>query len=216
MRKTLFLLALAAAPLGAQAVTKDAPDPDKNVAGGALPAGWTGRTDRANQTLANAKFAAMDGGFRVTTGPAAIFWNPANQAVGTYTLRATFTQSTPSTHPEAYGVIFGGKNLDAPNQDYMYFLVRQNGQYMIKHRAGSETHTIQDWTAHPAIQSVAAGGAPAVNTLEVAVGDANVSYKVNGQEVKSFPKSGQGTNGLYGLRVNHNLDVQVTSFGVNR
>lgn len=215
MRKTLFLLALAAAPLGAQAVTKDSPDPDKNVAGAALPAGWTGRTDRPTQQLANAKFVTMGDGFHVTTGPAAVFWNPNNRAVGTYTLRATFSQAAPSQHPEAYGVFFAGKNLDQPDQDYMYFLVRQNGQFMIKHRAGAETHTIVDWTANPAIKQVAAGGPAAVNALEVAVGDKNISFKVNGQEVHSLAKPGPA-DGIYGLRVNHNLDVHVTSFGVNR
>ena len=216
MRTTLFLLAIAAAPLGAQAVTKDAPDPDKNVAGGALPAGWTGRTDRPTQSLANAKFAATGGAFQITTGPSAIFWNPSNVANGTYTLNATFTQSTPSAHPEAYGVFFGGKNLDQPNQDYMYFLVRQNGMYTIKHRAGTETHTIVDWTANPAVKQVSAGSAPAVNALEVAVGDRNISFKVNGTEVHSLPKEGAGSNGIYGLRVNHNLDVRVEGFAVNR
>jgi len=217
MRTTVFLLALAAAPLAAQnpPVTKDA-DPDRNVAGGGLPAGWTGRTDRATQQLSNAKVVAEGSGYRVTTGPSAIFWNPSNTATGNYTLRATFTQPAPSAHPEAYGLILGGKNLDQPNQDYLYFLVRQNGQYLIKHRAGAETHTIQDWTAHPAVKQVAAGGPAAVNALEVVVGAQNISFRVNGQEVQSLPAQGVGTSGIYGLRVNHNLDVRVSGFGVSR
>ena len=50
------LLVLVAAPLAAQ--MKDH-DPDKKVAGGTLPAGWMGRTDRDNAKLEDAKFQAM-------------------------------------------------------------------------------------------------------------------------------------------------------------
>jgi hypothetical protein len=214
MRTAVLLLAIATAPLAAQPVQKDNPDPDRRVAGGGLPAGWSGRTDRASQNLADAKFVVSGSGFRVTAGPPAIYWRAANTASGNYTLRATFTQTTPSAHPEAYGVFFGGKNLDQPNQDYAYFVIRQNGQYLIRHRAGAETHTIVEWTAHPAIKSLAAGGAPAVNDLQVRFTADSAHFMVNGQTVRSTPRI--GADGIYGLRVNHNLDVQVGNFGVVR
>ena len=216
MRAPLFLLALVAAPLAAQnpPVTKDAPDPDRRVAGGGLPAGWSGRTDRATQNIADAKFVQQGAGFHVTAGPPAIYWRAANTASGNYTVRATFTQAAPSAHPEAYGLFFGGKSLDQPNQDYAYFVVRQNGMYLIRHRAGAETHTIVDWTAHPAIKQVAAGGAPAVNDLQVRFTADSAHFMVNGQTVKSTQRI--GADGIYGVRVNHNLDVQVDNFGVTR
>ena len=75
---TLSLLALAAAPLAAQ----DADDPTQKVAGGALPAGWMGRTDRPTDKLTDAKFVAMGPGYHVTSGPAAIYWNPKNVTSG--------------------------------------------------------------------------------------------------------------------------------------
>lgn len=223
MRATRFLpfaslgaaLAISAAPLAAQAVQKDAPDPDRRVAGGGLPAGWMGRTDRPTQNLGDAKFVVSGSGFRVTAGPPAIYWRPENTASGNYTLRATFTQATPSAHPEAYGLFFGGKNLDQPNQDYAYFVVRQNGMFLIRHRAGSETHTIVEWTAHPAIRSIAAAGNPAaVNDLRIRFTADSAHFMVNGQTVRSTGRI--GADGVYGLRVNHNLDVQVDNFGVTR
>ena len=215
MRTTLFLLAISAAPLAAQAVTKDAPDPDKKVAGGgALPAGWSGRTDRPSQNLADAKFVQQGGGFHVTAGPPAIYWNPANTASGNFTLRATFTQPKPSAHAEAYGLFFGGKSLDQPTQDYAYFLVRQDGMYTIKHRAGAETHTIVPWTAHPAVKQVAEGTAPAVNALSVRLTADSAHFVVNGQTVRSTQRI--GADGIYGLRVNHNLEVQIDNFGITR
>ena len=44
---TFSLLSLAAAPLAAQGAN----DPTHKVAGGALPAGWMGRTDRPTDKL---------------------------------------------------------------------------------------------------------------------------------------------------------------------
>ena len=74
----LSLVALVAAPLAAQ----DASDPTHKVAGGALPAGWMGRTDRPTDKLTDAKFVAMGSGYHVTSGPAAIYWNPKNVVHG--------------------------------------------------------------------------------------------------------------------------------------
>ena len=81
----LSLLLLAAAPLSSQSMN---PDPDKKAEGGALPAGWTGRTDRDNTKLADAKFVTMGTGFHVTSGPAAIYWKPTNMMAGRYVASA--------------------------------------------------------------------------------------------------------------------------------
>ena len=86
---TLSLLALAAAPLAAQ----DKDDPTQKVAGGALPAGWMGRTDRATDKLTDAKFVAMGPGYHVTSGPAAIYWNPKTVTSGPFVASTTITQT---------------------------------------------------------------------------------------------------------------------------
>ena len=144
---TLSLLALAAAPLAAQGTD----DPTHKVAGGALPAGWMGRTDRPTDKLTDAKFVAMGSGFHATSGPAAIFWNPKTIVTGPFTATTTLTQTKAPTHPEAYGIFFMGKDLDTPQQNYAYFLVRGDGKYMVNHRAGAEIHKIVPWTDSPAV-----------------------------------------------------------------
>ena len=55
---------------------------------------------------------------------------------GAYETHATFTQMEPAAHPEAYGLFIGGANLEAATQKYTYFIVRQDGKYMIKRRNG--------------------------------------------------------------------------------
>src|SRR5215207_10943069 len=110
---TLSLLALAAAPLAAQGTD----DPTHKVAGGALPAGWSGRTDRATDKLTDAKFVTMGPGFHVTSGPAAIYWSASQSVKGPFVATTSITQTKAPTHPEAYGLFFMGKRLDGPDQD---------------------------------------------------------------------------------------------------
>src|SRR6266516_4532740 len=115
-------------------------DPTPAIQGGGVTVpGWTGRVDpqaaRGGKKLTDDKVVAMGTGFHVTSGPAAIYWNPKNTASGNYTVSASFTQTKAPTHAEAYGLFIGGNNLDAPNQSYLYFVVRQDGKYLINHRA---------------------------------------------------------------------------------
>ena len=208
----LSLLALAAAPLSAQSKEKD---PDHKVAGGSLPAGWTGRTDRESAQLADAKFVAAGAGFHVTSGPAAIYWRNTDNVTGPFVATATFTQLKAPSHPEAYGLVFMGKRLVSPQQDYAYVLVRGDGKVMVKHRAGNDVHTIIDWTANAAVKKQDANG-KATNTLTVDASKADsVRMFVNGAPIAAIPKAHLGSaDGFVGLRVNHNLDVQVDRFTI--
>ena len=203
---TLSLLALSAAPLVAQGAN----DPTHKVAGGALPAGWMGRTDKPTDKLTDAKFIAMGSGFHATSGPAAIYWNPKNVVTGPFTATTTVTQTKAPTHPEAYGIFFMGKDLDTPQQNYAYFLVRGDGKYMVNHRAGAELHKIIPWTDNAAVNKADASG-KATNKLTVdATKPDSVRLLVNDKQVAALPMSHLGkTDGLVGLRVNHNLDVHI-------
>jgi hypothetical protein len=212
---TFSLLVLASAPLTAQMGGKD-PDPTHKVASSTpLPAGWTGRTDKASDKLSDAKFVAMGPGYHVTSGPAAIYWNASQATKGPFTATATITQTKAPMHPEAYGIFFMGKNLTADDQNYAYLIVRGDGKVMVKHRAGAETHTILPWTDNAAVHKADAAG-KATNTVTVDASKADsVRLLVNGAQVAALPGSHVGsTDGVVGLRVNHNLDVHISDFKV--
>lgn len=216
LRRTITAAALAllaAAPLAAQ----DKKDPDKKVEGAALPAGWMGRTDRANAKIEDANFKAMGAGWHVTSGPAAIYWNAGHATKGPFKATASFTQMKAPSHPEAYGILFMGKNLSAADQNYAYFLVRGDGKVMVKHRAGADVHTIMDWTDAAAVHKQdAAGKATNVLTVDATKPD-SVRLLVNGAQVAALPGSHLGsTDGYVGLRVNHNLDVHVGELTVTK
>jgi hypothetical protein len=192
-------------PLFAQ--EKAAPAPS------ALPAGWQMRLDKETSDPSKLSFAAMGGGFHATTGPAAIFWKPENNMKGDFKITATFTQTKAPTHPEAYGIFVGGKNLDTEKQEYGYLIVRGDGKYSIKHRAGAEVHNVQDWTDLPGMKKQDESG-KATNTVAFEVSGGAVKALVNGQEVKSWEKGYWTAEGIAGLRVNHNLDVHVSDFEI--
>jgi hypothetical protein len=203
---TLSLLALVAAPLAAQ----DASDPTHKVAGGALPPGWEGRTDRPTDKITDAKFVAMGSGFHATSGPAAIYWNPKNVTTGPFTASTTVTQTKAPMHPEAYGIIFAGSNLDKADQSYAYFIVRGDGKFLVNHRAGDQVHKLIPWTENAAIVKADANG-KATNKLTVDATKADsIRFLANGTQVAALPVSQFGNgHGIVGLRVNHNLDVHV-------
>src|SRR5689334_4713019 len=102
------------------------------------PKGWKVRPDRSTSAsdpdAAGAiKFVQSGAGFHATNPQAAVYWNASNSATGAYTLKGTFTLLKPSGHTNYYGLVFGGSNLDGPNQTYIYFLVAQDGTFLVKH-----------------------------------------------------------------------------------
>ena len=206
LRRLFFgwLIVAAVVPLAAQA-----------------PAGWKERIDNsanANDPDDNpkVKFVSMGKGFHVTSGPAATYWNPSNTATGNYTLKGTFILFKPSGHTNYYGLVFGGEDLDGPKQNYIYFMVAQDGTYAVIHRAGDQTHSIQR-AKHEAVKMPGADGR-STNALEVRVTAKDISYVVNGTVVHTTPKSGMTakTDGLVGIRINHLLVVHIDGFEVTK
>jgi hypothetical protein len=122
----------------------------------------------------------------------------------------------PSDHTNYYGLVFGGSDLEGPQQSYLYFMVAQDGTWLIKQRLdNTRTTEISPKTKHAAVKVPDANGT-STNTLEVRVKPNAVDYVVNGSVVHTTPKSGPTakTDGIYGFRVNHRLEVRVNDFGL--
>lgn len=165
------------------------------------------------------QFQTMSPGWHITTTrPAGIVWRPAQSATGNWRLDATIHLFPRAGHAEGVGVFFGGADLDGPDQSYTYFLIRKDGQFLIKRREGAATRDIVPWTAHAAIvqQPRTEGGESARNDLAVEVTATEVQFFVNGQRVHTMPRAGLTTDGLVGLRVNHNLNVHIGRLDVTQ
>ena len=177
--------------------------------GGVTAEGWQARLDQGSNASAALAFRTMGGGVHASTGGsgAAIFWQPNSMAKGNYTISASFTLTKPSNHPNGYGLVLGGSDLSGPDQRYTYFVVRQDGRFLIKKRNGGQTPTVVNWTPHAAIAQP--DGGTSTNVLSVEVGATQVRFLVNGTEVSTQPRSAVDTEGTTGLRVNHFLDVHI-------
>jgi len=186
------------------------------------PKGWRVRVDRSTEASdpdasGAIKFVTMGSGFHATNPQAAVYWNPASTASGAYTLKGTFTLMRPSGHVNYYGLVFGGSALEGAQQSYLYFVVAQNGTWLIKSRNGTATSTITASTPNDAVKMPDATG-KSINALEVRVGAAKIDFVVNGVVVHTEPKTGAlaKTDGIYGIRVNHLLEVQIDGLGVSQ
>ena len=106
-------------------------DPDLTPSGASgLPAGYLGRTDRANTNLTDAKYVVSGNSWEITTGPAHIVYATKDAGTGNYTVKTTIQQLAAPRHREAFGLIFGGQNLGTPAQKYSYFVVAGTGEML--------------------------------------------------------------------------------------
>jgi hypothetical protein len=184
------------------------------------PAGWKMRVDRSTNAqdpdaAGSIKFVTMGTGFHATNPQAAVYWSPKNTVSGAYTLKGTFTLMKPSGHTNYYGLVFGGSALEGAAQKYTYFLVAQDGTWLVKQRDGEVASDVIRKTPSDAVKKPGADG-KSTNALEVRVGSDKIDYVVNGTVVSSSPKGGTKTDGVYGIRVNHLLEVHVDDFGAKK
>lgn len=218
-------LLLAAAPLVAQ-------EEARTVAGGGVHvAGWHGQIDAneagRGQKLENGRFAREGNAFRVTTGPAAVYWNPENRASGDYTVRATFTEPeymNVNDHPHPYGIVIGGSGMGTASQRYLYCAAYGNGSFIVR-GFGPEAFQVNGrrGETNDAVHKAEARGKPVTQEIAVSVRGDNVSCNINGTVVGTWPKSaivGEGklasTDGVYGVRFAHNTDGLVTGLTMTK
>lgn len=217
MRSSLAAAALLAALTTPLAAQENAEHADHAApGGGTVPAGWTVRADKGDAN--NAKVVSMGSGLHLTLGPAIILYRADTRGNGPFHTLATFTQTKPSEHAEGYGLFVGGQDLDGPAQKYVYFLIRQDGSYLIKRRDGEKTSDVsKGWVQHAAVKKPDAKGS-STNLLEVdnKRDPSKVVFLVNGQEVYGTEAKGMGLDGIVGIRANHNLDLHVDGFDVHR
>ena len=218
-KQTVAILLLAASALAcatgehadtdtAAAAAASGGDPDIAAGGQGVPSGYVGRTDRDNVNITDASYTATGNRWEVKTGPAHIVYAAKDSATGSYTVSTAIEQMAAPAHPEAFGLFIGGQNLDQPSQKYTYFVVRGTGEYLVKVRDGGETRDVVKWTASDAIPKQDGSG-KASYRLSAQVTADSVRFMVNDAPVATVAKSGISTDGVAGLRINHNLHLTV-------
>lgn len=213
MKGTWMLLVAALTSACGQDRTGDEAEPAPAAAAApadttGIPAGFQGLTDSEEQTLDQVSYRADGDRWVVRTGPAHIVHAQRDSAAGQYTVRARFEQMEAPQHPEAFGIIFGGRNLqDRASQQYSYFLVRGTGHYSVRVREGAAApRAVVNWTASEAVPRQGEDGR-ATYDLAVRVATDSVRFLVNERQVGAVARRAVPTEGIAGLRINHNLHL---------
>jgi hypothetical protein len=163
-------------------------------------------------------FVDMPPGWHITTGPSGILYNPEMTAGGDYRVEMEVYLFDPEGRRESFGFFVGGRDLQSDGQGYLYFLIRDGGEFLIKLREGENTRTIQNWTPHPAILAYAdreEGGATILNTLALESEGGTLRFEVNGEEVATMDAATLPADGIVGLRVNHRLNLHVSRLEIS-
>ena len=217
MHRWLAVVVVLALSVSAIAQNRGAGPPQGAAAGhGIEVGGWWARLDNPKESRAGLKFVTMGTGFRATTGPTVILFDPNEDWEGPYTTKATLTMTKLASHQVAYGLFVGGQDLDTDKQRYTYFEIRQDGKYLIRKRSGATTTDVGgSWADHAAIQKPNASGSQ-TNELAIQVGRDAVVFMANGQTVATHPATAVDVVGMSGLRIGHGLDVQIDGFSVSQ
>ncbi len=215
MRRVFSSLLLLLSPALLAAQDHDHGATPKIEHGGEFPAGWAARVDEG--TAAQVGFSAMAPGWHATTATSTIIYRDADKASGAYEVSSKLHLFPEGPgHLEAFGIFLGGKDLQGAGEKYTYFLIRGDGTFKVKRRAGaSATDITRDWTSSAAILKGKKEGSVA-NLLSVVVAKDKVSFRVNGTEVYSAPASSVDTDGIAGLRINHNLNLHVENLTIKK
>jgi hypothetical protein len=193
-----------------------APPSDSPAAGAAQFSDVQQRADRGHERAEGFEIAQAQPGTRITSGNfSGILWHPDGTARGTYEIIATIEVLPGSRKTEGYGIFLGGRDLESDAQRYTYFLLRDDGRYLVKTRNGSETSTVIDWTASDAITTLPdepAGASRATNIVVLRVTDDAIAMLINGRQVFQQLRGDLPLDGMVGMRINHGLVLQVHSF----
>ncbi len=211
-----LLLAACGGKDGANSAAMAGDDPDIAQNGGGVPQGYVALTDNADAQISAASYSAAGNDWEVKTGPAHIVYAAGDSASGVYAVSTTIQQLEKPAHPEAYGVFFGGSNLDdRAAQQYGYFIVRGTGEYLIKSRQGDSVTTVVPWTASDNVPSEDEAGKASYD-IKVHFAPDTAHFMVNDKLVAAVPRSEVPSAGVAGLRINHNLHLDVQPVTISK
>jgi hypothetical protein len=194
--------------------------------GGIRGAGWQGRPDAGTGVVNDASLDVKGSDIEIHTGPAMLYWNPANKGTGDFTVTATFTEPkymSSNDHPHPYGVFIGGSNLDNDKATALYCAAYGRGTFIVRGFGPAPFQVNGRGAANDAVHKAAGRGEQVEQTIAMSVKGDSVTCSVNGTVVGTYPKTdvvGAGkltsTDGIVGIRVAHNVDVNVKDFKVTK
>ncbi len=162
----------------------------------------------------------------VTTGPAAVYWNPDNKASGNYTVKATFKEPkymSLNNHPHPYGIFIGGNDMGTDQQSYLYCAAYGNGTFIVRGFGPAPFQMNGRGAASPAVTKATGRGEPVTQEIALSVKGDKVECAINGTVVGTYDRSAlvtggklKSTDGVYGIRFAHNTEALVTGLAMTK
>ena len=180
---------------------------------GSLPDGWKVRFD-APAAADVVHLNTADDSLTFTTGPAGIYYKTDMKAEKDYTLSATFSQLKPTPTPQPYGLFIAGADLDKDTARYTAFLLRSDGKYQIVAWNAAAPRVVVDWTAAPQMRELK--GVKTSNSITIRALQGAVHFLVGEKEVHQMPRAKAGADGIAGVRIGSDLNVQVDRLSVKK
>ena len=203
------------------------------VAGGGISVpGWSGKIDaneeKQGQVLNNAKLSGDGGNLSVTTGPAVVYWNPANKASGDYSVKATFREAkymNLNDHPHPYGIVIAGNDMGTPEQSYLYCAAYGNGNFIVRGfgPAAFQMNGGRQGQASDAVNRAPAAGQPVTQKIALRVSADKVECLINDKVAGTYSKALlmepgklKSLDGIYGIRFGHNTDAHISGLKMTK
>ena len=201
------------------------------VAGGGISVpGWMGAVDagakKAGQTINDTKLSGKRDLLRITTGPAASYWNPADTASGDYTVSATFTETkymNLNSHPHPYGIFIAGQDLGTDQPSELYCAAYGDGRFIVRGFGPAPFQMNGHGEVNAAVHKAAGPGEPVEQKIALSVKGGKVECAINDVTVASYDKALvvadgklKSTDGIYGIRFAHNTEGTVAGLKLSK
>lgn len=174
------------------------------------PATWQFRTDSPAPDSATYYVGMPPGWHMTTTGPGAIFWDPAYQGRGRYAVDAEIFLFPGETN-EGYGIFLGGSGLPEAGGSWVAFLLTRDGSATIVRQHNGMPHVLFPVTKAAAVKPHPGGNETVLNSLRVAVERDSLVFSANGQRVTAIAHAGIPVEGTFGFRMGRGINVHASN-----
>lgn len=177
----------------------------------ARPAGWRVVVDAgAKDTVSH---VPMPPGWHMTTGPGALFFDPAYHANGRYTVEADIFLF-PGKSQAGYGVFVGGQSLDGASPSYLAFVIRRDGQAALEYVTKGKTSALIPWSAAASVKPHTGVDDAVLNSIALTVDRDSIIVEANGTRVGSVGRGALNLDGTFGFRAGPDVNLHASRLDV--
>lgn len=177
----------------------------------ARPAGWRVVVDvGAKDTVSH---VPMPPGWHMTTGPGALFFDPAYHAAGRYTVEADIFLF-PGKSQSGYGIFVGGQSLDGASPSYLTFVIRRDGQAALEQVTKGSTTALIPWSAAASVKPHLGGDDAVLNSIALTVDRDSIIVEANSKRVGSVGRGTLDLDGTFGFRAGPDVNLHASRLDV--